>query len=934
MNEGLDVERDFARKELLRELKILFLDFEREAATERRRKVSRALDVLAALDRLAGGAHPAGAEPVRAVSAEPPEPRMPVKTPPMGTPMPPIEDEEPSDLPARWDGDPRFAAADAARAKADAEERRAHADAVADAGEDEDGPFVEEGEGGDDTDEIPTGTRPDVRAENGAGLPAPVPGEGGRRRRRRGGRRRRRQEGEAAGAAAPGAGAPPDAGAAVPHAAPVIARGPLAPVLHPEVGAIQILGGDPPIPAPHPGDQRPVVRPGDGATARVAALDSGELPLVPEITGEVPLPADLVGAVPSRPTVPDAGRREAPRLDDVKAALERLSAPVTDADGVGPKFGELFAQMNISTIEDLLFDLPRGYQDRSRVRKISEITPGHTETVLGTVKSRGMVRFGLRPGFELIVEDGTGEVRAKWFHVHRGIESRFPVGAKVVFAGKFELFKGKLETVHPEIEVLEENEGAEAFARVTPVYALTEGISQKQRRKIQQGAVEKYSKDIPPATPYWARQKRQFVAPLDAIRRVNEPEADDDVGSLIERTSRWHKSLAYDELFSLQVGLALKRRAAARDRAQPLKVVHGLIAKLAAFLPYPLTDAQEKVLAEIKRDLMHPRPMHRLLQGDVGSGKTIVALMAGLVAIENRCQVALMAPTEILAEQHFLFARGTVERLGVRVALLTGSVKKPERDEVLKKIAHGEIDLVVGTHALVQEGVQFKNLALAIIDEQHRFGVMQRAALRQKGGGKNNDKVPHVLIMTATPIPRTLALTEFGDLDLSVIDRMPPGRTPVETRVCGEEERSTVWAQVRSDVSAGRQAFVVFPVVEANEEVASATEGQKRLQRDVFPEFRVGLLHGQMTREEKEGTMTRFKNGAIDILAATTVVEVGIDVPNATVMVVEHADRFGLAQLHQLRGRVGRGAAKSRAFFMVGKDAADEARERLGVLER
>lgn len=714
----------------------------------------------------------------------------------------------------------------------------------------------------------------------------------------------------------------------------VVGGGPLIAVPHPEVGQIQILGTEPPIPVPPAFDGRPVVRPGTGAEAAIAEVAAAETaPAIREVTGEVPLPADLVGAIPAKPSLPESARREAPRLDDVRAALARLAAPITEADGVGPKIAELFAQLNVKTIEDALFDLPRGYQDRSKVRKISELTAGHTETVMGTVKSRGMVRFGLRPGFELIVEDGTGEVRAKWFHVHRGIEARFPVGAKVVFAGKFELFKGKLETVHPEIEVLEEDESEESFAKVTPVYALTEGLGQKQRRKIQAGIVETWAKDVPPATPFWARQKRQLVAPGEAIRAVNEPEADADVASLIEHTSRWHRSLAYDELFALQVGLALKRRAAARDRAIPLKIVHGLISKLAAFLPFPLTDAQERVLAEIKRDLMHPRPMHRLLQGDVGSGKTIVALMAALVAVENRTQVALMAPTEILAEQHFLFARGTVERLGVRVGLLMGSQKKPERDDVLKKIAHGDVDIVVGTHSLIQEGVTFKNLSLAIIDEQHRFGVMQRAALRQKGG-KGGDRVPHVLIMTATPIPRTLALTEFGDLDLSVIDRMPPGRTPVETRVCGEEERSTVWAQVRSDVSGGRQAFVVFPVIDANDEVASATEGQKRLQRDVFPEFRVGLLHGQMSREEKEGTMTRFKNGAIDILAATTVVEVGIDVPNATVMVVEHADHFGLAQLHQLRGRVGRGAAKARAFFMIGKDAADEARERLGVLER
>jgi ATP-dependent DNA helicase RecG len=602
---------------------------------------------------------------------------------------------------------------------------------------------------------------------------------------------------------------------------------------------------------------------------------------------------------------------------------------------VGPKIAEMFAEAGIRTVEDLLLDLPRAYQDRSKLKKISELVPGSTSTVMGTIKSRGSARVGGRPGFEMIVSDETGEVRAKWFHAHRGMDARFPVGARVIFAGKFERFKDKLESVHPEIEVLDEEDAPEAFARVMPVYPLTEGLGQKTRRNLAATVVEEHAKDVVPAAPYWARQKRSLAPLGEALTRLSAPTADDDVTALSERTTPWHRALAYDELFALQVGLALRRRQGQKDRAPQLKIVHNLIAKLAAFLPYPLTDAQERVLAEIKRDLMTTRPMHRLLQGDVGSGKTVVALMAALVAIENRHQVALMAPTEILAEQHYLFVKSTLERLGVKAALLVGSGKKGERDEVLKRVAHGDVDLVVGTHTLIQEGVQFRQLSLAIIDEQHRFGVTQRQALKAKGSGPKST-VPHVLIMTATPIPRTLALTEFGDLDVSVIDRMPPGRSPVETRVAGEEERSMIYAQIRSDVSAGRQAFIVFPIVEGNSDqtVADAVTGQKKLQRDVFPEFRVGLLHGQMGREEKEGVMTRFKNGAVDILATTTVVEVGIDVPNATVMLVEHAERFGLAQLHQLRGRVGRGGAKSRAFFMIAAGAPEDARDRIAILER
>ncbi len=691
---------------------------------------------------------------------------------------------------------------------------------------------------------------------------------------------------------------------------------------------------EPPIPArtmrPH---GRPVVRPGD--RPQPLGVDEEGTPVADLLDAGAVLAGPEPGAPAGRSPLPsDPG--PARRLDDVRSALKTLSQSVTEAPGVGPKTAELLGELGVRTLEDALFDLPRGYQDRSRLRKISELVPGRLDTVQGTIRSRGTIRLGMRQGFEVIVEDQTGAVRAKWFHAHRGMESRFEEGARVVFAGRFDRPRVKsgaselLEVVHPEIEVLDEEDGPESFARITPVYALTEGLGQKTRRKIQEGIVERWASLVPPAAPFWVRQKRDLAAPAEALAAAHVPAAGEEVQSLSEGRSRWHRSLAYDELFALQVGLLLRKRQGARDRAPQLKVLHGLVARLAGMLPYPLTDAQERVLAEIKRDLLSPRPMHRLLQGDVGSGKTVVALMVALIAVENRTQVALMAPTEILAEQHYLFAKGTVERLGVRCALLTGGLPKGTREESIRRIAAGEVDLVLGTHSLIQEGVQFRNLSLAIVDEQHRFGVVQRAALKQKG------TQPHVLIMTATPIPRTLALTEFGDLDLSVIDRLPPDRRTVETRVCGEEERSMVYAQVRSDVSTGRQAFVVYPTIDGDEAATAAgvVEGQKKLQRDVFPEFRVGLLHGRMTREEKEGTMTRFKAGAIDILAATTVVEVGVDVQNATVMVVEHAERFGLAPLHQLRGRVGRGAAKSRAFFMVAREAADEARERLELLER
>jgi len=948
VEEGLAGERDPAKKELLRELKIVFLTWDESDLAERRRKIGSALELVTALEKMAGVAKSKPKEKLHGEGElpavfEPPKPKLhgegelPAVVEPQPTQKRPAISVVPPPKPV-----PKWLAS-------------------ADSGSDGD-----EGDDDDDDDEVTPNTpipMPDIdpAEASGAGiLPAVVApsgqpgaaGEGGRRRRRRGGRRRRKgQDGEPG---APAAAGSASAGPSAPQRPPrsderevtrpnmrlpksPSPRASSEPAPHPEAGPIRILAADPPLPLREGAGPRPVVRPGDEPLPE--NTDEG---MVIAIEGS--LARDLEPLPSTRSSAPPP-----PRIDDVRAALARLSSPASEVKGVGPKIGEMLASLNMKTVEDLLFDVPRSYQDRGKLTKIGKLEAGRIETVTGTVKSRASVRFGLRPGFEVIVEDETGWIRAKWFHVHRGMEERFPVGAKVIFAGKFEKYRDKLEVTHPEIEVIDEvqpeaegargaggeapgnDAGPESFARVQPVYPLTEGLAQKVRRKIQNEVVAGWGKDVPPSTPYWARQKRGLMAPSEALTRVHEPEAGDDAVAFQEGKSPWHRSLAYDELFSLQVGLALRRRAAGRERAPRLKITHALIARLAALLPFPLTDAQERVLAEIKRDLLMQRPMHRLLQGDVGSGKTIVALMAALVPIENRMQVAFMAPTEILAEQHYDYVRNTLERIGVHATLLLGGMPKAAKDEATKRIANGDADIVVGTHALLAENVQFKNLALCIIDEQHRFGVIQRAQLKQKG------QAPHVLIMTATPIPRTLALTELGDLDVSVIDRMPAGRSPVETRVCGDEERSVVYAQVRSDVSAGRQAYIVYPTVEGAEDdtsVAGVTEGQKRLQRDVFPEFRVGIVHGRMTREEKEGVMTRFKNGAVDILAATTVVEVGIDVPNATVMVVEHAERFGMSQLHQLRGRVGRGAAKSRAFFMLGAGVQEDARERVGVLER
>jgi len=412
------------------------------------------------------------------------------------------------------------------------------------------------------------------------------------------------------------------------------------------------------------------------------------------------------------------------------------------------------------------------------------------------------------------------------------------------------------------------------------------------------------------------------------LREVHWPGGDADLRALETGRDRARRTLVYDEFFFLELGLALKRRGVVLEEGIPFAVSHRYTKPLARMLPYTLTAAQRRVLGEIKQDLMAPHPMNRLVQGDVGSGKTIVALMAALVAIENDTQVAVVAPTEILAEQHYLQFHPWMQALGLDVVLLSGSTKGAAKKAALEKIAAGEVAMVVGTHAVLQKGVEFHRLGLGIVDEQHRFGVRQRSVLRKKGEN------PHLLVMTATPIPRTLSLTLYGDLALSVIDEMPPGRTPVRTKVVTENQRSRAYAFIKKELAAGRQAYIVYPLVEESEksDLLAASEGAEQLRNGVFADFRVGLMHGRMKPEEKEATMAAFKNRELDVLVSTTVIEVGIDVPNATVMMVEHAERFGLAQLHQLRGRVGRGAEKSTCLLLRDFRCSEDGMKRLQVM--
>jgi ATP-dependent DNA helicase RecG len=492
------------------------------------------------------------------------------------------------------------------------------------------------------------------------------------------------------------------------------------------------------------------------------------------------------------------------------------------------------------------------------------------------------------------------------------------------------------EVHHPDIELLDADRPLEdyiaadplSFGRILPVYPLTEGLHQKSVRKIWKEIVDRYAEYVVSPLPAEALQRHRLLPLGEALRRAHWPPNESVLNELESGSDAARRTLVFDEFFFLELGLALKRRGVVLEEGIPFQVTHRYTKPLAALLPYRLTEAQRRVLGEIKLDLMAPHPMHRLVQGDVGCGKTIVALMAALVAIENDTQVAVVAPTEILAEQHFLQFHPWLEALGLKAALLSGSLPAREKRLILEQLRAGEVHLVVGTHAVLQEGVEFRRLGLGIIDEQHRFGVRQRGVLRKKGEN------PHILVMTATPIPRTLSLTLFGDLALSVIDELPPGRTPVRTRIVPESSRVRAYSFIKNELAAGRQAYIVYPLVEESEksDLLAASEGAGYLKQKVFPEARVALLHGRMKPEEKEATMAAFKERQIDILVATTVIEVGIDVPNATVIMIEHAERFGLAQLHQLRGRVGRGGEVGTCLLMRSARCSEEGMRRLQVM--
>jgi len=637
-----------------------------------------------------------------------------------------------------------------------------------------------------------------------------------------------------------------------------------------------------------------------------------------------------------------------PTRDEFIQFRKDLQTSIQFIKGVGPRLAEILRKKNILTVEDALYFLPRLYQDRRQIKTISQLAVGKIETVMGTVLQADMTPYRRRKTFELTIGDETGTLIAKWFNFNpRVMKGRFKKGMRLILFGEVRLFHSQKEIHHPELEILEEEEpatpgGNEApppgkeeslhFGRIVPVYSETEGLYQRQRliRRIMKNTVDLFAAKEFSGIPEEVCLRQNLIPLSEAFRRAHYPDPGEDLSSLNEGQSPAHRRLVFDEFFFLELGLALRRSGTLMEKGIPFSIGHRFTRELRKILPFSLTPAQERVLEEIETDMRRPHPMNRLLQGDVGSGKTIVALLSGLMAIEGGYQVAIMAPTEILAEQHYLNIRPLVETLGFRAALLTSSLKKSEKESFYSRVLTGEIHLVIGTHAIIQEGVEFNRLGLAIIDEQHKFGVLQRATLKKKGVN------PDVLVMTATPIPRTLAMTLYGDLEVSVIDKLPPGRGSITTRLFNEKERFRVYRTLREEITNGKQAYVVYPLVEESErlDLKDATQMAKNLQRDIFPEFRIGLIHGRLKSEEKEAIMADFKGQRIHILVSTIVIEVGIDVPNASVMVIEHAERFGLSQLHQLRGRVGRGKDPSHCLLIAQYPRSEEAERRLRVMEQ
>jgi ATP-dependent DNA helicase RecG len=605
-----------------------------------------------------------------------------------------------------------------------------------------------------------------------------------------------------------------------------------------------------------------------------------------------------------------------------RAATPDLATPLQYLKGVGPERAKLLARKALTTVEDALFFLPIRHEDRTRLTPLRAIQVGQVVTTTGTVAGISPPPPGrARAPLVLLLRDASGYATATLFG--RGwLQRVLQRGQRLILHGKGARFKDKITLQVQDWEVVESDDDEPIHAgALVPVYSSTEGLPQRALRALQWRLVEAHAGEVAETLPEALRRRRDLPGLADAVRGAHFPHDEAQ-----RRTA--HRRLAYEDFLLLQLGLAILRSRTTRTRGIAMSPSGALVAGLRAALPWSLTAAQERVWAEIRGDMAAPYPMHRLLQGDVGSGKTIVAALAVLTAVEAGYQAAVMAPTEILAEQHFMTLSRLLQPLGVPVTLLTSALRARERTARRAALAAGEVGCAIGTHALVQERVEFRRLGLVVVDEQHRFGVAQRARLKAKG------EHPDVLVMTATPIPRTLALTVYGDLDVSVLDELPPGRQPVVTAARTESRRPQIYAFLREQVAAGRQIYVVYPLIEESEliDLKAATDMAAHLQKDVFPNLVVGLLHGRLSFEDKDAIMQRFKAGEIQVLVSTTVIEVGIDVANASVMLIEHAERFGLSQLHQLRGRVGRGPWKSYCILLTAGKLGEDAERRVQAM--
>jgi ATP-dependent DNA helicase RecG len=664
-----------------------------------------------------------------------------------------------------------------------------------------------------------------------------------------------------------------------------------------------------------------------------------------------------------------------------------LSTSIQYVKGIGPRLAEVLAAKGIHTVADLLHYLPFRYEDRLNPQGIAELRAGEMATVIAEVRTSGLFSTRRMPIFQMTAGQGRSRIKCLWFN-GTYLRDRFKPGQMVALYGKVEADRnGELQITQPQFEILgdpaedgstdaaeQKATGSLEVGRIVPIYeSAGQGrLTARWFRRIIRTALENMPPELPDAIPAVVRSRMSLISPHEALWKVHWPDEGESFADLQAARTPAHLRLIFEELFFVELGLEFKRKQMKAQTGIAFRLDDRARAAIRKILPFHPTSAQKRVLKEIASDMEKPFPMRRLLQGDVGSGKTIVAFEAAIIAIENGYQVALMAPTEILAQQHYFSARRILESAGYRVVLLTGSLEPDRKREIRRHIAQGNAHLIIGTHALLEQTVEFAKIGLVIVDEQHRFGVLQRLKLMKKtneelaGANEPGEALqgvrspeqdngnstmgsrparsnrsaaaaePDVLVMTATPIPRTLALTLYGDLDLSVLDELPPGRTAIVTRRVSDERSAEVWDFVRKHVAAGHQAYVVYPVIEEHEEreLKAALKMYRELSNRVFADLKVGLLHGRLDSDLKEQVMRMFQKGELNILVSTTVIEVGVDVPNATVMVVEHAERFGLSQLHQLRGRIGRGAAKSFCILMTGGKVSEEGERRLDAMVR